>query len=258
MEHGAYPGGQPASAQRDPPGCRRTSIIRSSSHRTLGDAHVPVRRTDSRTVAASSSARWRRPRCWPSACSACSGDDDQPPRTSLRSPSPRTRPKASTALEAGLEAHAAGDLETATLRYDETLSFDEGNKFALYNLALIDEASGNYGLAEDKYRAALDSDPAYQPALFNLAILRTGRDPEEALELYRAAVESEPDDAAAWLNLGLLLRASGEKKEGDDAVRQAITLNPDLVDLRPLPRRARSPDQQGGRPQRGDRHMRLA
>lgn len=161
--------------------------------------------------------------------SACSGDTTATPDEAGSAVVTEVT-EASAALEAGLEAHAAGDLETATLRYDETLSLDEGNKFALYNLALIDEASGNYGLAEDKYRAALDSDPAYQPALFNLAILRTGRDPEEALELYRAAVESEPDDAAAWLNLGLLLRASGEKQEGDDAVRQAITLDPDLVD----------------------------
>ena len=62
--------------------------------------------------------------------------------------------KASTALDAGLEAHAAGDLTAATAKYEETLKYDPDNQFAFYNLALIDEAAGNYGLAEEKYRCS--------------------------------------------------------------------------------------------------------
>ncbi len=137
---------------------------------------------------------------------------------------------AQAALNAGLKAHTAGDLSAATAAYNKTLTYDATNKFAFYNLALIDEAAGNYGLAEEKYRAALEADPAYEPALFNLAILRTGRDPEEAIQLYLAAVKSDKKDAAAWLNLGLLLRASGKELDGDKAVLRAIALNPDLVD----------------------------
>ena len=55
--------------------------------------------------------------------------------------------QAATALDAGLKAHASGDLTTATADYNKTLKYDAKNKFALYNLALIDEAAGNYGLA---------------------------------------------------------------------------------------------------------------
>ena len=161
---------------------------------------------------------------------ACSADEaPQDEAKAASSAAPDTK-KATTALNAGLEAHSAGDLTAAAAKYDETLEYDPENKFAFYNLALIDEAGGNYGLAEEKYRAALEADPAYEPALFNLAILRTGRDPEEAIQLYLAAVESDKKDAAAWLNLGLLLRASGKELEGDKAVLRAIALNPDLVD----------------------------
>ena len=95
---------------------------------------------------------------------------------------------------------------------------------------MIDAAAGNYGLAEEKSRAALETDPAYVPALFNLAILRTSRDPEEAIALYRRAVAADKKDAAAWLNLGLLLRAAGQMKEGDKAVLKAIALDPTLQD----------------------------
>jgi len=160
---------------------------------------------------------------------ACSGADDSKSSDSSSSASPDAK-KAKTALDAGLKAHAAGDLTTAAADYKETLKYDSKNKFAYYNLALIDEAAGNYGLAEQKYRAALKSDPAYEPALFNLAILRTSRDPEEAIGLYKKAVATNPKDAAAWLNLGLLLRAAGQEREGDKDVLRAIGLNPDLKD----------------------------
>jgi tetratricopeptide (TPR) repeat protein len=158
------------------------------------------------------------------ACSDSGGSSDG---SSATAPDAK---KAQQSLNAGLKAHAKGDLTTASKDYKKTLQYDPKNKFALYNLALIDEAAGNYGLAEDKYRQALDSDPKYEPALFNLAILRTSRDPKEATSLYKRAVASNPKDASAWLNLGLLLRASGDKAEGDKAVAKAITLDPKLTD----------------------------
>ncbi len=139
--------------------------------------------------------------------------------------------KAAAALDAGLEAHAAGRLGEAVARYTETLALDPDNKFAHYNLALIDETNGNYGLAERNYRSALESDPDYVPALFNLAILRTARqDATEAMALYQRAVAADPDHAGAWLNLGLLQRGSGQQEEGDASVAKAIALDPTLKD----------------------------
>lgn len=166
---------------------------------------------------------------------ACSGGDDQSSdrgsdRGGDASKSTSETKLGKRALDAGLEAHAAGDLTTAAEQYEKTLEHDPDNKFAHYNLALIDAAGGNYGLAEEKYRKALESDPAYGPALFNLAILRTSRDPEEAISLYKRAVRADKKDAAAWLNLGLLQRAAGQKAEGDKNVMRAIALNPRLKD----------------------------
>ena len=155
---------------------------------------------------------------------ACSGDG-------ATSNSPEENAKAaSTALDAGLKAHAAGDLTTATTEYLNVQKYDPRNKFAFYNLALIDESNSNYGLATTKYRSAIETDAVYEPALFNLAILRTAADPAEAIALYKRAVKANPKDAAAMLNLGLLLRANGEKKAGDKLVLKAIVLNPKLQD----------------------------
>jgi tetratricopeptide (TPR) repeat protein len=159
---------------------------------------------------------------------ACSnGDSSAGSSTSSATPDAK---KAATALDAGLKAHSEGDLTAATADYKKTLTYDPTNKFAFYNLALIDAAAGNYGLAEEKYRAALKSDGKYEPALFNLAILRTSRDPKEAISLYKRAVAANEKDAAAWLNLGLLLRAAGQVEEGNKDVLRAIALNPKLKD----------------------------
>jgi tetratricopeptide (TPR) repeat protein len=158
---------------------------------------------------------------------ACSGGDGGKDSSSSAAPDAK---KATTALNAGLKAHAAGDLKTASADYHQTLKYDPNNKFAFYNLALIDASDSNYGLAEEKYRSAIKSDAKYEPALFNLAILRTNSDPTEAIGLYKRAVAANEKDAAAWLNLGLLLRQEGKETAGNKAVLKAIALNPKLVD----------------------------
>jgi len=159
------------------------------------------------------------------ACAGSDGGDDS--STSSVKTDPK---KATTALDAGLKAHAAGDLTSASADYKTTLKYDPENKFAFYNLALIDASNGNYGLAEGNYRSAIKSDAKYEPALFNLAILRTTADPKEAMTLYRRAVAADKKDAAAWLNLGLLLRDEGKVRAGNAAVLKAIALNPKLQD----------------------------
>jgi tetratricopeptide (TPR) repeat protein len=74
-------------------------------------------------------------------------------------------------------------------------------------------------------------DPAFEPALFNLAILVKAKgNNTEAISLYQRAIAAAPKDAAAHLNLGLLLRATGHVSQGNAEVKKAISLNPKLHD----------------------------
>lgn len=153
------------------------------------------------------------------ACSDDGGTEIEPEQTSAE------------ALEAGLAAHTAGDLDRAQTLYETALTLDPQNGLAYYNLALIDVAEQNVGLAKENYEKALEIDPEYIPALRNLAILLTdeGRT-DEAIALYRRAVEADPENAPSWFNLGLLLRATGDTAGGDQAIATAIGLDPTLVD----------------------------
>lgn len=137
--------------------------------------------------------------------------------------------QASVVLAAGLKAHTAGRLEEAAADYRRVLVYDPRNKFAYYNLGVIEQAQGDGGSAESNYRIALTIDQDFVPALFNLAILQTthggGR---ESIDLYRHVIELDPNYPAAHLNLGFLLVDTGQIAKGKAELAIAVELDPSL------------------------------
>jgi tetratricopeptide (TPR) repeat protein len=135
------------------------------------------------------------------------------------------------ALAAGLAQQQAGNDEAAAASYQDVLDVRPGDKFANYNLGVIEQGEGRTALAEGYYRAALSTDPAFVPALYNLAILRTAVGAtQEAIDLYVRVVEAQPDYAAAHLNLGLLYQKVGEVKRGERELNRALEIDPTLAD----------------------------
>ena len=142
--------------------------------------------------------------------------------------------QASSALAAGLKAHAAGRLDEAAADYDKVLVYDPRNKFAYYNLGVIEQTQGDGGSAESDYRIALTIDPDFVPALFNLAILRTSSGSDrEAIDLYEHVIQIDEGYAAAHLNLGFLLIDNGQVKEGKTELAIAVGLDATLADRIP-------------------------
>ncbi len=137
--------------------------------------------------------------------------------------------KASDALSAGLEAHTAGNLDEAAKDYRAVLVLDPQNKFAYFNLGLIDQTRNNLASAENNYRVALGIDPDFPSALFNLAIVRKALgDPQEAIQLYRHVISVTPDSAGAHLNLSFLLRDAGDTVGANAELATAVRLDPTL------------------------------
>jgi tetratricopeptide (TPR) repeat protein len=134
-------------------------------------------------------------------------------------------------LNAGLAAQAKGDLAEARKQYEKVLTMDSKNKYALYDLAVIDYGQSNVGLAEQRYLKVLQIDAKYEPALYNLAVLYQAKgDTNKALPFYQRAVQANPNDPNAHFNLALILRAIHYKADGDAQMKIALRLNPKLKD----------------------------
>lgn len=131
-------------------------------------------------------------------------------------------------ISAGLQAQTSGNVDQATSDYQQVLALDPGNKYAHYDLGVIDETAGRNTDAEKQYRQALLTDPDFVPALFNLAILRTPVDVWEAIDLYRHIVSLQPSNARAHLNLGFALKAAGLTDEGNTEISKALAIDPTL------------------------------
>jgi tetratricopeptide (TPR) repeat protein len=136
---------------------------------------------------------------------------------------------ADQALREGLAQQQAGNLSAAAEQYQLVLDVRPADKYANYNLGVIEQQQ-RPALAEGYYRKALDTDPAFVPALFNLAILRTSVGAtQEAMDLYRRVIAAESDDADAYFNLGLLYRDAGKIELADRYTDQALSLDPSLA-----------------------------
>lgn len=141
--------------------------------------------------------------------------------------------QAADALNAGLKAQAAGNTAEALNQYNIVLAHDPKNKFAYYDIGLIDQQAGRADSAEKHYRDALTVDPEFAPALFNLAILRTGPSPNEAMDLYRHVISIQPNNSDAHLNLGFVLRSVGRNDEAGAEFAKAVLLNPQAASRLP-------------------------
>jgi tetratricopeptide (TPR) repeat protein len=133
------------------------------------------------------------------------------------------------ALREGLAQQQAGNLTAAAEQYQLVLDARPNDKYANYNLGVIEQPH-RPALAEGYYRKALDTDPVFAPALFNLAILRTSVGAtQEAMDLYRRVIAAQPDDAAAYFNLGLLYRDAGKSELADRYTNRALGFDPSLA-----------------------------
>src|SRR5205823_3111275 len=104
---------------------------------------------------------------------------------------------------------------------------DPHDKYALYNLGVIEQSQNNPVGAEAYYRLALSVDPAFPSALYNLALVRTDAGATtEAIDLLNRLLVVEPQNAAGHVNLGRVLAATGRTAEAQAEYQKARQINP--------------------------------
>jgi tetratricopeptide (TPR) repeat protein len=131
-------------------------------------------------------------------------------------------------LNAAIEAMKQGNNALAVSEFLAVLKIESRNQVAWYDLGVIAQKNGQATLAANDYLRSLTADPKYVPALYNLAILETPKEPHIAATLYQRAIKDQPSDAAAHLNLGFVYLSLGQRIGGEEEIAVAVKLDPSL------------------------------
>jgi predicted CXXCH cytochrome family protein len=119
-------------------------------------------------------------------------------------------------------------LVKATTEFVAAEMVDAERPEAHLNLGLLDLRRRQLAEAEAEYRTALRLDPAFVPAMVNLADLDRARGMgEQGAELLHKAMSIEPDNADVRHSLGLFLVRQHDYAGALDTLRRAAELAPD-------------------------------
>ena len=147
------------------------------------------------------------------------------------SPTGEATDAAATLLQTGLDQMAAGDETSAKTTFENVLSLDPENLYALYNLGVIAQNAGETDEAMDYYDQALVIQTDYTPALYNKAILLEKTDLDQSIQLYRQVIGIDDTMAAAYMRLGFALVHQGKEDEGAEFLEQGIKLDPAMTEI---------------------------
>lgn len=141
--------------------------------------------------------------------------------------------KTQALLNSGITQGRLQNYTAASATFKRVLSLDSHNKFAWYNIGLVDEHDGKTAEARRAYDRALELDPHFGSALFNEAVLVESSDPNRAIELLDRAIDDNPKASTAYLRLGRILANQGHDEKAQTAFDHAAATDPALGPLIP-------------------------
>jgi Tfp pilus assembly protein PilF len=104
-------------------------------------------------------------------------------------------------------------------------ALDPGNLEGLRIAANLSYDAGDFPEAEKRFRTFLDKAPGDPSAMTDLGSTLLFQDrPDEAIASYKAAIEKDPKFMQAWFNLGIAHEKKGQKDEAIVALRRAAEL----------------------------------
>ena len=150
-----------------------------------------------------------------------------------RAPSDEIRERTfAAALAAGRQQARASNWAEARARFQRARELDVNDAEAANALGLVAEREGredNDEEARSLYEQSLAADPAYTPAILNLASIRmSAGELSAAEELFRRAISLAPDSYEAYNGLGIALARQGRVADAAAAFRRAVDINPSL------------------------------
>ena len=143
----------------------------------------------------------------------------------------KARDSGAEALNVSLEKVAtyrhARDVDAAAKEIQACANFENVSAEYHYQLARLQEVTGEYNEAAANYKTALELAPAHQRALFHLAYRYdlSGHE-EEAIEHYKQVVVSSPVYVSALLNLAVLYEDWSEFEKASACVDKVLESHP--------------------------------
>ena len=124
-----------------------------------------------------------------------------------------------------------GRMDEAETSLRSALEINPHYADAYYNLGITLQQLNRPGEAEACYRQALQINPDYAEAHYNLGnTLKDLNRPGEAEICYRQALQINPDYAEAHYNLGITLEDLERQDEAEACYRRALQIKPDYAD----------------------------
>jgi Tfp pilus assembly protein PilF len=143
--------------------------------------------------------------------------------------------KVNSLIQSGISEAQSGDLATARTTFENALVIDPGNKFALFNLGVIEQTNNKVQSAIKYYDQALASDPEYTPALYNKAILLEPDDLEAAVAIYEKILTIDPEASTTYLRLSFAYDTLGDPAKAEAMRQKAVELDPSLASVTEAP-----------------------
>jgi hypothetical protein len=116
---------------------------------------------------------------------------------------------------------------------NESLRFVPNSPVIYNNFGNALRQKGRVDEAIDYYKFALELQPSYSKARYNLSIALAlkGRY-DEAVEQCRIYLAARPDDAEMYTNLGVILQAKGDLDQAAESFKKALQINPSFRQAR--------------------------
>jgi tetratricopeptide (TPR) repeat protein len=131
-------------------------------------------------------------------------------------------------FKTGLTQMAKKNWSAATTSFQNVLAISPSNLYANYDLGVVAQATGHYSEAISYYNKALAVNAAYQPALYNEAILLESSAPQKAITMYREVIKIDPKAATAYLRLAVVQAEQGDSTDAKANDAKAVSIDPAL------------------------------
>jgi len=134
-------------------------------------------------------------------------------------------------LNAGNKSYRRGNLGKATNYYQKALEFDPNFYLAYYQLGVLEKKLGNSQTSIDHLNKVIEIKPNHYKTWFTLgSVHESDGNTELAIEHYSKAIEINPGYAKAYGNLGKLYTENHLYKEAEDVLKTVTQIDPNYAD----------------------------